>query len=82
MCLKSEGLCFMTTRPSPPLSFIHTYVCNGVLMPFFTMSRGQKSLKATALGKFSYAPEDIQKKASCVGPQSWTKPSCPSDGET
>lgn len=46
------------------------------------MSHGQKSLKATALGKFSYASEDIQNKASCVGPQSWTMPSCPSDGET
>lgn len=45
------------------------------------MSHGQKSLKATALDKFSYAPEDIQKKASCVVPQGWTTPSCPSDGE-
>lgn len=79
MCLKSEGLCFVIT---PPLSFIHIYVCNGVPMPFLTMSHGQKSLKATALDKFSYAPEDIQKKASCVVPQGWTTPSCPSDGET
>lgn len=82
VCLKPEGLCFMTTPP--PLSFIHTCVCNGFLkcLSFLTMSHGQKSLKATALDTFSYAPEDMYKKAYCVVPQSWTTPSCPSDGET
>lgn len=65
-------------------SVLYTHRCvSWCKTSFLSMSHGQKSLKATALDKFSYiyTSRRVQEGLMClfVIPQSWKQLSCPSD---